>query len=86
MSELRVLIVGGYGTFGGRLARLRADERMTLVIAGRSQQQAAAFCAMLPPAGATLIPAAFDREGDVEAQLAALVPDIVVDASGPFQT
>ena len=26
MSALRVLIVGGYGTFGGRLARLLADE------------------------------------------------------------
>ena len=85
MSELRVLIVGGYGTFGGRLARLLADERLVLIIAGRSQQQAEAFCAALP-ATATLIPAAFDREGDVEAQLAALAPGIVVDASGPFQT
>ena len=46
--------------------------------------QAERFCAALP-AKATLIPAAFDREGDVEAQLGALAPDLVVDASGPFQ-
>ena len=85
MSALRVLIVGGYGTFGGRLARLLADEsRITLVIAGRSQREAERFCAALP-AKAALMPAVFDREGNIEAQLAMLAPDLVVDASGPFQ-
>jgi hypothetical protein len=83
MAALRVLIVGGYGTFGGRLARLLADqERLTLIIAGRSLAKAQAFCATLPAAQ----PAAFDRDGDVERQLRALAPDIVVDASGPFQS
>jgi len=85
MSALRVLIVGGYGTFGGHLARLLADEsRLTLIIAGRSEREAERFCAALA-AKATLIPAAFDRAGDVGAQLGALAPDLVVDASGPFQ-
>ncbi len=38
MTALKVLILGGYGTFGGRLARLLADEdRLTLIIAGRSR-------------------------------------------------
>jgi len=82
---MKVLILGGYGTFGGRLARLLADEaRLTLVIAGRSLAQAEAFCAA-HPAKATLTPAAFDRDGNVSAQLAAIDPDLVVDASGPFQ-
>ncbi len=82
---LRVLILGGYGTFGGRLARLLADEpRLTLIVAGRSLKQAETFCAAIP-SRATLIPAAFDREGDLAAQLGALAPDIMVDASGPFQ-
>lgn len=82
---MKVLILGGYGTFGGRLAALLADEaRLTLVIAGRSLGQAQAFCAALA-ARATLIPAAFDREGDVDAQLGTVAPDLVVDASGPFQ-
>ena len=82
---MKVLILGGYGTFGGRLARLLADEpRVTLLVAGRSLAQAQAFCAALS-ARAALQAARFDREGDVEAQLAALAPDIVVDASGPFQ-
>ena len=83
---MKVLIIGGYGTFGGRLARLLADEpRLTLIIAGRSLSAARAFCAALP-AAAQLVPAAFDREGDIDAQLRALGPDIVVDASGPFQS
>src|SRR5262245_5340972 len=80
-----ILILGGYGTFGGRLAQLLADEpRLTLVIAGRSRAKAEAFCAALP-AVATKQALAFDRDGDVEAQLRAVAPDVVVDATGPFQ-
>ena len=44
-GRLTILILGGYGTFGGRLATLLADEtRLTLVIAGRSRAKAQAFC------------------------------------------
>ena len=33
---MRVLIIGGYGTFGGRLVDLLIDEpRLTLIVAGR---------------------------------------------------
>jgi hypothetical protein len=82
---MKVLILGGYGTFGGRLARLLADEaRLTMVIAGRSRAQAEAFCAA-HAAKAKMIPAVFDRDGNVAAQLDAIDPDLVVDASGPFQ-
>jgi KR domain. len=39
---MKVLILGGYGTFGGRLAQLLADESSaTLIIAGRSYEKAA---------------------------------------------
>src|SRR5215468_2935946 len=85
-DAVKVLILGGYGTFGGRLARLLADEAsLTLLIAGRSHDKAAAFCAGLA-AKAECRPLAFDRDTDVEAQLARTAPDLVVDASGPFQT
>jgi len=74
-AALKVLILGGYGTFGGRLAQLLADEpRLHLVIAGRSRAKAEEFCKSL---GGTVetSPLAFDREGDVEAQLAAAQPE-----------
>ena len=81
----RILIVGGYGTFGGRLAQLLADEpRLCLIVAGRSLDKASAFCATLP-AGAESIAASFDRDGNLERQLRSLAPDVVVDATGPFQ-
>lgn len=82
---MKILILGGYGTFGGRLAQLLADEPgLTLLIAGRSAEKAAEFCHSLP-SSAQLLPLLFDRNGDVAAQLDAVKPDIVVDASGPFQ-
>jgi hypothetical protein len=85
MAE-RILILGGYGTFGGRLAQLLSDEeRLTLIIAGRSRERAEKFC-LRNIARAPMVPVAFDRGGDVEAQLQSVAPDILVDASGPFQS
>jgi hypothetical protein len=83
--RLRVLILGGYGTFGARLARLLADEpRVELLIAGRSLDAARELCAGLGGKAARA-PLEFDRDADVDAQLRAAAPDVVVDASGPFQ-
>ena len=85
MTNFKVLILGGYGTFGGRLAQLLADEAaLTLIIAGRSHEQGAAFCKRLNGA-ARLVPLAFDRDGVLAAQLGRVGPDLIVDASGPFQ-
>ncbi len=86
-DRLTVLIVGGYGAFGGKIVSLLADEpRLTLIVAGRSADRARMFCeAARISAGAVLAPAAFDRAGPIEDGLAALRPDIVIDASGPFQ-
>jgi glutamyl-tRNA reductase len=42
---LRILILGGYGVFGGRLAELLADiEGIELIICGRSLSRASDFC------------------------------------------
>lgn len=87
MSEaLRLLIVGGYGAFGGRIVELLSlGERLTLIIAGRSLARAQAYCSAHQGTKATLVPAVFDRAGDLGAQFGALRPDTVIDASGPFQ-
>jgi hypothetical protein len=84
-SVQKILILGGYGTFGRRLARLLADEsQLTLVIAGRSLAKAQKLCAELLSVG-TVIAAEFDRARELEPQLRAIAPDLIVDASGPFQ-
>ena len=82
---MKILIIGGYGTFGGRLAELLSElEALTLVIAGRSEIKAAKFIATLA-AGAKNIPLVFDRDADVKKQISQAMPDVVVDATGPFQ-
>lgn len=82
---MRVLILGGYGTFGARLARLLArDRRLTLLIAGRSRAKAQALCDRLD-GGAERQPFVFDRTRDVAARLAAAKVQVLVDAAGPFQ-
>ncbi|WP_343713474.1 saccharopine dehydrogenase NADP-binding domain-containing protein [Inquilinus sp.] len=84
-GRLRILILGGYGTFGGRLALLLAQEpRLTMLIAGRSQAKAEAFCRTLD-GQAEAVPLAFDRDAADAARIAATEADIVVDATGPFQ-
>lgn len=77
-----VLILGGYGVFGGRLAkRLARDEGLNVIIAGRSLAKANAFAQ-----GSRLQPAELDIGGsDFSDRLAALAPDIIIDAAGPFQ-
>lgn len=81
---MKLLILGGYGVFGGRLAELISDiDGLEVMICGRSVDKAKAFCAEL--SGKTrIIPYALDRADIVEA-LKSETPDIVIDASGPFQ-
>jgi hypothetical protein len=85
-ASLKILIVGGYGIFGGRIVELLEDEpRLTLLIGGRSQARARSFAASRTNASAHLVPVAFDRDADIGQQFAKIRPDLVVDASGPFQ-
>lgn len=77
-----VLIIGGYGVFGGKLAdALAADPAFDVIVAGRSQQKAERFCD-----GKACRPLALDTATpDFAEQIAAARPFILVDASGPFQ-
>ncbi|MBY5870312.1 SDR family oxidoreductase [Rhizobium leguminosarum] len=101
MSDERfcLLIIGGYGTFGGRLAQLLGDEpRLRLLVAGRSLEKADDFVADLRSPkdgaeglgsnnlGAMVQAVRFDRDGDLTEQLTRMRPHLVVDASGPFQS
>ncbi len=81
---MKVLILGGYGVFGGRLAHLLADvPSLTLLICGRSGAKAEEFCSSFS-GSAVASPLVLDRN-DIAAGLKDHSPDLVVDASGPFQ-
>ena len=84
-AAAKVLVIGGYGVFGGRLIQLLEDDpRLNLLVAGRSVERASTFARSKGNTAAELTPLAFDRNGDLTGYLAAIRPDIVVDASGPF--
>lgn len=81
---MKILILGGYGVFGGRLAQLLSNiPQVTLFICGRDAQKASAFCTGFEGL-AVALPLALDR-CDIVDGLVRLNPDLVVDASGPFQ-
>lgn len=88
MAPFRVLILGGYGVFGSRVARLLSkDGRLHVIVAGRRETRAQALCLELErgDAAAEISPLAFDRQSDLPAVLSARNIDLVIDASGPFQ-
>jgi saccharopine dehydrogenase-like NADP-dependent oxidoreductase len=76
---MKVVVVGGYGVFGGRLARLLIRDGLEVVVAGRDAERAAAFTR---EHGGT--PLALDLDEDLS-PIAAAAPDLVMDAAGPFQ-
>jgi hypothetical protein len=74
---MKVLVVGGYGVFGERLARLLLRDGHQVTVAGRDLAKAKALAAQLGCSAQQI-----DRKGD----FAALAGhDVVVDAAGPFQ-
>ena len=83
----RVLLVGGYGVFGRRIAeRLARVRDLELIIAGRSLERARALAAEIATnAAAKLTPARLDAIELKREDLAALRPLLVINASGPYQ-
>lgn len=78
----RVLIVGGAGVFGRRLAQgLCATTNARIILAGRSRVRAEEAALAV---GAHEV-AVLDRETASPQDISALAPDLVIDAAGPFQ-
>ncbi len=76
-----ILILGGAGNFGKRIAIALHQRGLPIIIAGRDAAKAAALAARLPGARSV----AFDVNTGLAAQLAALQPSVVVNTCGPFQ-
>ncbi|MEO7497434.1 MAG: saccharopine dehydrogenase NADP-binding domain-containing protein [Massilia sp.] len=80
-----VLVLGGYGFFGGRICTaLARHTNIRLLIGGRSLAQAQALAASLslPPSQAVSIDA---NGADLAQRLATLGVDTVIHTAGPFQ-
>lgn len=82
--DREVLILGGYGNFGKRIAVGLTGCGVRVVVAGRNMDKAEHLARSLPPSMATA--AAFDVRSELAAQLDALHPCVVVNTCGPFQT
>jgi hypothetical protein len=83
----RILVVGGYGAFGARVAeRLARDAGLEVVVAGRSEAKAAAAAkALAASAAARITHAALDAVTAGQSDITRLSPAVVINASGPFQ-
>jgi len=83
----RVLVLGGYGAFGGRVAeRLARVPQLELTIAGRSQDKAEVFAAQLArESRARVIPAAADGAKMSVDELRVRKPAVLINATGPYQ-
>lgn len=79
-----VLVLGGYGNFGRRIAAALIKHEVPVIVAGRSLDRAEAEVRALNSKLAKA--AAFDALQDLGGQLQALRPLVVVNTVGPFQT
>lgn len=82
MTRKRILLVGGAGVFGSRLARGLADTvDADVLIAGRSLAKAQAIAREVKATDAVVL----DRNKATAADIRALSVDLAIDAAGPFQ-
>lgn len=77
-----VLIIGGYGVFGGLLAkRLLAEGRYDIAIAGRSHAKASQFCEVN---GGTPVTLNRTDKASIIAAIKSVNASVIIDAAGPF--
>lgn len=78
-----ILILGGYGNFGKRIAEALVAKGLKVVIAGRNADKAKALADGLGPLAS---PIAFDVHAQLAEKLSALKSKVVINTCGPFQT
>ena len=87
--SFRVVVLGGYGNFGARIAgTLARDPAMAVTVVGREPSRAADTAATIAlECGNRVDAAAFDVSArDVGARLRTLEPNLVIHTCGPFQS
>ena len=76
-----ILILGGYGNFGKRIAEALTRHGLPVLIAGRDLSKAEALCHELPKAR----PVQVDIHDNLAEVLAAKKPSVAIHTCGPFQ-
>jgi hypothetical protein len=84
----QVLILGGYGNFGSRIAAALVKDDISIIIAGRELQKAEDLRKKLKKNAVShnITVAAFDAHQTLDQQLKRLKPTVVINTIGPFQT
>lgn len=87
MTVRRILLIGGTGVFGSRLARhLAGFDGLDLILTSRDGAKAQTLARSLRHAEETRVSGiALDHRHDLAVRLAEIAPWLVIDASGPFQ-
>ena len=82
-----MLVLGGYGTFGARVAeRLARMAGVEVIVAGRSEAKAQACAASLAQSAKARVCGLRLDAGDASAAvLGAIEPAVLINATGPFQ-
>lgn len=78
-----VLILGGYGNFGKRIAGALVGHGVPVIIAGRDPIKASTLAASLSDTLAT--PSTLDVHNNIRGSLKRLSPGVVINTCGPFQ-
>ena len=76
----KVLILGGYGNFGQRIATALAKSGVTVVIAGRDQLKASEFAKKIKAQALVL-----DINHELSLKLQQIKPQVLINTCGPFQ-
>ena len=79
-----VLILGGYGNFGKRIAEALARHQVPIVIAGRNAEKATALQQSLNRPNVQS--ACFDINSGLDQTIRTIKPSVVIDTCGPFQS
>jgi hypothetical protein len=80
----KVLILGGYGNFGKRIAHMLTRQNIHVIIAGRDHAKAQSLLNTLPSSHSEI--AVFDVKKNLPEKLQVLKPAVVINTCGPFQT
>ena len=85
--SFRILVIGGYGLFGGRICRALASEPDAWIgVAGRDGERAKSFVESIPANAATCEPLALDHDAaGFGERLREIRPQLIVHTAGPFQ-